>query len=98
MYRPMPRMLGEKFVYSHIDPSISSINAKQALHKLIKARVCHPVYHTSANGVPLASEIKEKTFKMIFLDVGLASAMLGLRLNLIQKCERNYFCKSRRDL
>jgi predicted AAA+ superfamily ATPase len=83
----VPRMLGEKFIYSHVDPTLSSQKSKEALQKLIKARICHPVYHTSANGVPLAAQMKQKIFKMIFLDVGLTSALLGLKLNLIQNTE-----------
>ncbi|MFA6036657.1 MAG: AAA family ATPase [Legionellales bacterium] len=83
----VPKMLGEKFIYAHVDPALTSLKAKQALQKLIKARLCHPVYHTQANGVPLAAEIKQKIFKMIFLDVGLTSALLGLKLNLLQNID-----------
>lgn len=79
----VPKMLGKKFVYSHVNDSISSNTIKQVLDLLGRARVCHRVWSSSSNGVPLAAEIREKYFKEIFLDVGLCSASLGLGLNQI---------------
>ena len=40
-----------------------------------------------ANGVPLAAENNEKIFKTIFIDVGLASASLGLKLNALHNVQ-----------
>ncbi len=79
----VPRMLGQKFIYSRISPNIPSHTIKQALDLLNKARICHCVVSCAANGVPLAAEIREKYFKEKFLDTGLASAALGLTLNLV---------------
>jgi predicted AAA+ superfamily ATPase len=56
---------------------------KNVLDLLGKARICHRVWGCSANGVPLAAEIKEKYFKEVFLDTGLCSVALGLSLNQI---------------
>lgn len=78
-----PKMLGKKFVFSRVNASVSSNTIKQALTLLEKARICCRVQSCSANGVPLASEIKEKYFKEIFLDTGLCCAMLGLNLSHI---------------
>lgn len=83
----IPKMLGQKFVYSRVNPSISSVIIKPVVTLLNKARVCHRVWSCSANGVPLAAEIKEKYFKEIFLDVGLCSAALGLKLNQINTAD-----------
>ena len=47
----IPRMLGQKFVYSHVNPDISSTTLKHAVSLLNKARVCHRVLNCSANGV-----------------------------------------------
>lgn len=77
----IPRMLGRKFVASQVNPSVQSSAIKQVLKLLEKARISHRVLSSSANGVPLASEIKDKYFKVIFLDVGLCGAALGLNLN-----------------
>ncbi len=79
----IPKMLGQKFVYSRVNPDISPVTFKKVIGLLNKARICHCIAHCSANGVPLAAEIKEKTFKEIYLDIGLCSAMLGLNLNQI---------------
>lgn len=77
----VPKMLARKFVMRHVNQSVPSNTIKQALDILGKARVCHGVWGCSANGVPLAAEIKKKYFKEIFLDVGLCSTALGLNLN-----------------
>ena len=74
----VPKMLGEKFKYSNVNSDAPSESIKQSLKLLCRARICHAVFACSGNGVPLASERKEKYFKAIFLDVGLCSASLRL--------------------
>ncbi len=80
----VPKMLGEKCIYSRFNMDASSLQVKRALDLLTQARLIHRVYHVSGNGVSLAAEIKEKIFKTIFIDVGLCCASLGLRLNEIE--------------
>lgn len=80
----VPKMLGQKFTYSRVNKDIQSAAIKQVLNLLEKARLCHRVQGSSANGVPLGAEIKEKYFKEIFLDVGLCTVSLGLNLNDLQ--------------
>jgi hypothetical protein len=77
----VPRCLGEKFVYSKVNPTIQTAPIKQALNLLCKARICHRVLGCAASGLPLAAQIQEKYAKVIFLDVGLCSAALGLSLD-----------------
>lgn len=77
----VPKSLGEKFVFSKVNPEIRSSIVKQALDLLCKARICYRVNGTAGNGVPLEAEIQEKYLKIIFLDVGLCSAALGLTLD-----------------
>jgi predicted AAA+ superfamily ATPase len=79
----IPKMLGQKFKFSRVNSSIQSSVVKQMLNLLEKARICHRVCSSAANGVPLGAEIKEKYFKEIFLDTGLCNAALGLGLNQI---------------
>lgn len=83
----IPKFLGEKFVYSKVNPDIQTYAIKQALDLLCKARVCHRVIGCAANGVPLAAKLQEKYLKMIFLDVGLSSAALGLSLEQLYLAE-----------
>jgi len=77
----VPRNLGQKFVYAEVNPDVQSASIKQALSLLVKAKVCHMVQSTAGNGIPLGAEIHQKFFKTLFLDVGLASTMLGINLN-----------------
>ena len=79
----VPRLLGEKFKYSKINSEVQSSSLKKALNLLIKARLCHQVLACDGGGVPLGVNIKERTFKIILLDVGLVSALLGLAVNYI---------------
>jgi uncharacterized protein len=80
----VPKRVGQKYVYSKVNPSLNGQMVKQILALFNKARICHRVFGCSANGVPLASEIKEKYFKEVFLDTGLCSAALGLNYLQIQ--------------
>lgn len=77
----VPKMLGQKFVYSRVNATAHSSAIRQALDLLIKARVCTKVKGTAANGVPLEAEIKDNYLKMIFLDIGLCCSALGITLN-----------------
>ena len=72
--------LGNKFVYSRVDPSQKTAPVKRALALLSQAKVCSKVLHTAGNGLPLGAESNEKFFKALMLDSGLASAQLGLSL------------------
>ena len=56
----IPQMLGRKFVYSHVNNTIQATTIKNVLYLLEKARIIHRIKSTSANGVPLAAEIKRK--------------------------------------
>jgi hypothetical protein len=76
----VPRQLGKKFVYREANSEVNSAPLKQALDLLSKARVCHRVVSTSANGLPLGAEADDRFLKVIMLDCGLCSASLGLSL------------------
>lgn len=80
----IPRQLGKKFVYKHANSEVSSASLKQALDLLAKARICHRIVATSANGLPLGAEADEKFLKVIMLDCGLCSASLGLSLHQLR--------------
>ena len=81
----VPKMLGQKFVFSRVNSTIQSNTIKQVLDLLSKAKICHPIVSCSANGAPLGAEVNEKYFKEIFLDTGLCSTALGLNLNQINE-------------
>lgn len=83
----VPKLLTKKFVYSHVDPTARHESIKQALSLLIKARLCHKVQSTHANGIPLGAEVNPKIFKIILIDIGLTSTMLGLKLHQFNNIE-----------
>jgi len=70
--------LGNKFVYSRVDPAKKIVRIKKALTKLSQAKVCTKVLHTAGNGLPLGAESNEKFFKVLMVDIGLISVQLGL--------------------
>jgi predicted AAA+ superfamily ATPase len=70
--------LGNKFVYSMVDPDARASVVKNALALLFQARVCSKAVHTSGNGLPLGAQSNEKFFKALMIDVGLISVQLGL--------------------
>lgn len=80
IFNKIPRILGEKFKYSQIDPDVRSTAIKTSLHAMDLARIIHLVYHTDANGLPLGAEINDKIFKTYFMDVGLVTSALDLSI------------------
>ncbi len=80
----VPRQLGKKFAYKDANNEVSAAPLKQALDLLSKARVCHRIIATSANGLPLGAEANEKFTKVIMLDCGLCGASLGLSLHQLR--------------
>lgn len=76
----IPLSLGHKFVYSHVETDASLPKIKTSLNLLHRARVAHKVKCTAANGLPLGAEVNDRYLKVILLDVGLCSALLGLKL------------------
>jgi len=70
--------LGNKFIYSRVDPAKKNVQIKNALTRLSQAKVCTKVLHTAGNGLPLGAESNEKFFKVLMVDIGLISVQLGL--------------------
>ena len=80
----IPQSLGKKFVFSRVNRDVKIGILKHALDLLCKARLCYKVKATAANGLPLLAEVDDKRFKVGFIDVGLVSTFLGLRLDQIE--------------
>ncbi len=81
LFDGIPRLLGQKFKYSHVDPEVRSREMGIALDLLVDAGLAYKIRHTSAQGIPLASQVKESKFKVFALDIGLALRLLGLNLS-----------------
>jgi uncharacterized protein len=67
--------VGKKFNYT--DTSLASTTSKRALELLQAARLCTVIKHSAANGLPLAAEEKDRSRKVILLDIGLWHALIG---------------------
>jgi uncharacterized protein len=78
VFKAVPRLAGEKFVYSKVDSSARSRDLKTAFDLLEKAGIIHSVTHSASNGFPLGAETKNSMFKAIFLDVALGQTVLKL--------------------
>lgn len=78
VFNAVPLLLGKKFKYSSVNKDIQSINIKNALNLLCKAKVCHKIQACSASGIPLAATIKKNIFKVIMMDIGLVTAVTNI--------------------
>lgn len=71
--------VGEKLIYSKISNDYEAKEIKKGIDLLSQARVITKVYNTNCQGIPLKKGIDTKTFKLLFLDVGLLN--VGLKLD-----------------
>lgn len=74
----IPKLIGQQTKYTHIDRNISSRDAKQALLLLERAQILRRVRSASGQGIPLGAYASDKTFKTLFLDIGLMHTLCGL--------------------
>lgn len=78
-----PFLVGKVFKYAKVDPDARSRELKVALDQLCWTGLINRVFHTSANGIPLQSEVNEKKFKLVFLDIGLMQNANKIDPNII---------------
>lgn len=71
-------MVGQKFVYSHVDNSMKSRDLKNAVELLEQAGVVQRIKRTNGDGLPLEANVKDNFFKLLFLDVGLLHSINGI--------------------
>ncbi len=77
-FRMIPRQVGQKIKYVNFSREDRSRDIKSAIDLLEKARVCIRVVASHCSGVPLAADINEFVYKLLFLDVGLMSYLTGI--------------------
>jgi predicted AAA+ superfamily ATPase len=80
LFNAIPQLLGKKFKYSDIEGDFRKRELAPALELLVTAGVVHKVTHSSGQGIPLGANVDPQTYKVIFLDVALTQAILGLDL------------------
>lgn len=74
----IPLYLGHQLKYSNIAKEYRKRELLPCLELLAKANVIHQVVHSAGHGLPLGAEANLDKFKVIFLDVALSQAVLGL--------------------
>ena len=72
------RQAGRKVKYSNVSDSEPSATIRRDIELLAMARVVAKVTHSHCAGLPLQAHLKERAFKLIFLDVGLMNAICGV--------------------
>ena len=87
LFAKIPRLVGSKFTYSRGDREGRSRELRRALDLLCLARIAYRVRHSSANGVPLGAEADDRSFKVLFLDVGLLGRSCGLSVLDMERAE-----------
>lgn len=80
LFDTLPRQIGEKFKYSKVG-DYRKRELEPALELLLTAGIIHKVMHTAAQGIPIGADANPEKFKLIFIDVGLTQALLGLDLS-----------------
>jgi len=83
VFLAVPRLVGRKFKYSHVDSSLRSRELKEALELLARAGVVTLVKRTSGAGLPLGAGVNERHFKVISLDVGLMQNICGAQEEIL---------------
>jgi len=79
------RNVGAKVKYSQFSMEDKSATIKTDIELLCMARVLSKVVHSHCSGLPLQADIKDKVYKLLFLDVGLMNAICGLGWNAISQ-------------
>ncbi len=78
LFEQIPRQLGGKFKYTLVDGDFRKRDLAPALDLLVTAGVAHKVTYSCAQGIPIGADGNTSDYKVIFLDLGLTQAELGL--------------------
>ncbi len=81
--------VGSKIKYSNISHQDQSVTIKKDIELLVMARVISKVIHSNCSGLPLQADIKERVFKLLFLDIGLMNAICGLGWQDLSRINEN---------
>ncbi len=78
VYLSVMHQTGSKFNINKSSESGNHAQKKEAVDMLVMAGLCYKVYHSSANGTPLAAEKNMRKYKVIFFDTGILQRSLKL--------------------
>ncbi|HCE45496.1 MAG TPA: nuclease [Lentisphaeria bacterium] len=78
VFEQLPPSVGNNIKYTTLYPEKRIEKIKAALLTLEKALIIQKIYSSSANGLPLGADSSAKTFKALFLDIGLMQHLCGV--------------------
>ena len=78
LFRSIPGSVGRKVAYRTLDADSRSSDVRDAIELLVKARICNRVIHSHCSGLPLGAGIDDRTYKLLFMDVGLMNHVCGV--------------------
>jgi predicted AAA+ superfamily ATPase len=73
----------KKFIFSKASENANIDQVKEALQLLEMAGLIYPIYHSSANGIPIGAQINRKFTKYLPFDTGILQRFLGLNIGEI---------------
>jgi len=79
---------GQKFTYAKAFTSANQVQMKESIELLKMAGLVYSTIHSSANGLPLASEINPRYQKLMIFDTGIYQRFLRLELKNLLLDER----------
>ena len=78
------RNVGRKVKYIHFSREDAAAATRADIELLCMARVLSKVIHSHCNGLPLQAEGDPRTYKLLFMDIGLMNAVCGLGWSAIE--------------
>jgi len=76
IFSQAPRLLGRRFMYQAIEGDYRKRELAPAIKLLMTAGLIHKVTHSDGHGIPLSAEANPEYFKILFIDIALAQAVL----------------------
>lgn len=83
VFSRIPQIVGRQVKYVLIDRDDTAANLSRTLDLLCRARIAYRVRESLSNGVPLGAEASDRQFKLLFLDIGIMSSLLGLNIQTL---------------
>ncbi len=71
--------VGKQISYTVLGHGDAIKRTKQSVHLLSQAQIVHIVRSSTATKPPLAADADDKTFKLVFLDIGLGQCLSGIK-------------------
>jgi len=83
----VPQAIGQPVKYTSLSTQLSLYKIKKILSILEKALLVHSIRSSSAQGLPLGSQLNKSILKLCFLDIGLMQHICGLAADDLLQAE-----------